>query len=1404
MAAGAAELKAGLKVFVSYSRRDREIADAIVAALEASGFEMIIDRRDLPYGEEWQHELSDFIRSCDTVIWLVSPDSVASQWCNWELGEVARTRKRLMPVRVRDIDPAKLPAAIGRIHLLPAESVFTLERDLPTLIEALNTDRAWIKEASRLADRARQWRAKDRSGALLLWGTPLKEAETWKDRQPRGAPPVSEEVLELILASRRAATTRGRWWVAASLAVAAIGIGLAGLAYWQREVALVNESKAVANERRAVDNERAANEQRALAQENERVAQANEERARANEQAANQQRIENLKSGSRLAAVSAQQLVDENRPALAQAIALEGLPQQNPPERPVVDETLKTLHRAVRADRSIVTLTAQGENVLSVAFSLDGKTLLTGTSAGNLIVWDLDGFQRRRHIATGNDVVSQVDISPDGTLALVAGGRFPAIYEIASGKPVLKLPEIKNGTARTARFSPDGKTIAIGHTSDRAELRDAATGALLHEFNGPDDFAAAYERRVSHIFGPSNRNDPIVRQVEEAFWGMFGGMTEVLFTPDGRSLVTAGAADAEGAARIFDVVTGQLTGTLRGDSLVNNFSNQRIAVSHDGRFLAITSRDRLVRLWDPKSNKLLHTLPHTAEAGALAFDASGEFLAAGYHDGSVRIWSTADGVALAVLSAHLSDVMSVSFSPDRRLLATASGDRTVRLWWNTLVPERCRPDNRRSCNSGMRPAGALRGHTDIAHLAAFSSDGATLASVSRDETVRLWRTEDAGTRTLPFRSASEPKEPLGGQQLFSFIEAVNNIAFTPDGKQLVAADHLNGFTVWDVARGTVTCRVQGDRLARMRDGGLMIYQSPLRSRPFDCASPHESAGGPAVSDHRWVLSPDGTRAVAAKEWLEARQDGKKPLPADQEPRRLLDLTQRTTIATLSIGKRFTYRTAFSPDSSIVVGGLIEKDETGGARRANEYAVWDTATGQLLGTTGRWQPEFDVLQFSHTGRQFVLATTGFSRVVHFTVRDDKRLQWRTMAGPRRTVASATISARGDVVAAGYDDGSVVLFSAADGKPRTNLFAGGHPVRHLSFSPDMRILAGWDDSQTVWAWDVATGLALASTTLKNKPVAIVFSPDSDRLAVQTDEASMHVMTVDLSWLALERPEDLIDWARGSLSATSDGDRQRFLMQASGPRAVGRPLLALEPAAIPAAKARHNRPPALASCDALAASPADRDRQADGLAIERIDVRKALAACEAAVAEASNDPHALYQLGRVLERMKRMADAMKYYRAAAETGYAVAIRRIAQLIVMKNPAAEDLGPATQWYDRAAAAGDPFALRMVARRIALGNGMKGVNDALRFAAAAHGGNIANGTLQLALDLDGVARTDEDRERVFFYFQLGQRWVSETDTEVAARLKDETEARLRVLPRQLKPVALVRQYRAARDWKPL
>lgn len=239
---------ASLTVFLSYSRRDVAVADALVSSLEARNIKVLIDRRDLPYGEAWQTELADFIAASDTVIWLVSPYSVASKWCNWELDEVQKQHKRLVPVRVGDVAPEELPRQLGQIHILPVEGVFDLSNHLDVLVTTLETDRGWLKEHTRLLDRAQQWIAKDKSDGLLLRGRALKDAEQWQALQPQKAPSPSPEILDLIVQSEAGATRRQRTLIGSLVAGLIVAIGLAGFAFWQSTIA--DEQRMIADQQK--------------------------------------------------------------------------------------------------------------------------------------------------------------------------------------------------------------------------------------------------------------------------------------------------------------------------------------------------------------------------------------------------------------------------------------------------------------------------------------------------------------------------------------------------------------------------------------------------------------------------------------------------------------------------------------------------------------------------------------------------------------------------------------------------------------------------------------------------------------------------------------------------------------------------------------------------------------------------------------------------------------------------------------------------------------------------------------------------------------------------------------------------------------------------------------------------
>ncbi|WP_417604461.1 TIR domain-containing protein [Primorskyibacter flagellatus] len=197
-----------LNVFVCYARVETKIADDIVAYLESHDFDVRIDRRDLPYGEKWWGEIAEMIHACDTVVWLVSAASIESKWCLRELGEAERRGKRLLPVRIVEVPPEGMPPSIGEFHVLPAEGRFSLSSHGETLLAALRANQAWLKELTRLQDRAKEWRQRNRSSAVLLRGTSLRAAEAWRDAAGGQDVAPTAETLDYILESRRASTRR--------------------------------------------------------------------------------------------------------------------------------------------------------------------------------------------------------------------------------------------------------------------------------------------------------------------------------------------------------------------------------------------------------------------------------------------------------------------------------------------------------------------------------------------------------------------------------------------------------------------------------------------------------------------------------------------------------------------------------------------------------------------------------------------------------------------------------------------------------------------------------------------------------------------------------------------------------------------------------------------------------------------------------------------------------------------------------------------------------------------------------------------------------------------------------------------------------------------------------------------
>jgi formylglycine-generating enzyme required for sulfatase activity len=221
-----------LNVFISYSRRDVDFADRLANALSVRGFHVEIDRRDLPKLEDWERELQHLIQQCDTVVLVVSPNSLKSPVVNWEVDQVRLAGKRLAPIIIADVEGVPVPPDVSRINYIYFTDAMPFEQHVDELGQALNTDRAWLMEHTRLSELARHWIECGRTKDSLIRGRDVKDAMAWAARRPREAPPITDAQREFLAASQVLEAREARWRRYIVAAVAALAVGGAGYSLW--------------------------------------------------------------------------------------------------------------------------------------------------------------------------------------------------------------------------------------------------------------------------------------------------------------------------------------------------------------------------------------------------------------------------------------------------------------------------------------------------------------------------------------------------------------------------------------------------------------------------------------------------------------------------------------------------------------------------------------------------------------------------------------------------------------------------------------------------------------------------------------------------------------------------------------------------------------------------------------------------------------------------------------------------------------------------------------------------------------------------------------------------------------------------------------------------------------------
>ncbi|WP_416896392.1 MAG: TIR domain-containing protein [Minwuia sp.] len=233
------------RIFFSYARRDKARAEGIYEALEAAGLTVYRDTEEILPAEDWRGRLKGLITGADGIVFVMSPNSVRSTVCSWEIETAVEQNKRIIPLVIEDVDNALVPPEIEKLNYIFA----TPDRDFDAAIllvrDACTTDIDWVRNHTKFGERADEWHRTGKSSRTrILRGDELSEAETWLSVQPDTAPPPTARHREWIGVSRAAANRRQRNWLVGAITVAAISIGLGIFAEFNRQIAAEQRDRA--------------------------------------------------------------------------------------------------------------------------------------------------------------------------------------------------------------------------------------------------------------------------------------------------------------------------------------------------------------------------------------------------------------------------------------------------------------------------------------------------------------------------------------------------------------------------------------------------------------------------------------------------------------------------------------------------------------------------------------------------------------------------------------------------------------------------------------------------------------------------------------------------------------------------------------------------------------------------------------------------------------------------------------------------------------------------------------------------------------------------------------------------------------------------------------------------------